>query len=334
MVSGPTLRPPRPRARRIQAIGRIPLGLSCHPLLHRMPFGGDVFRPRTPDSCLRIKALNTSGLPTCPNPAKYHALQAFILSNDIDILCLSETNVVWQHLDESAQLPQVIRPWFRSSFCRTAWFRSFPSPTARQPGGVAVLLRDSHSGRVMGSGVDPSGLGRWVWVRLRGAGGQTMVVVSAYRPVANARDVYSVWAQHRVHFDGLSPVRLTDPRQAFLDDLMAFLSDLRTEADHLVVGMDANEDLSAILNPVTTAFASLNMREAIFARHDQASAPPTHQHGSHPIDGIFISSVLPKSNCGYLPFGSVVGDHRPLWLDLDVSSVFRTGVRILTVYGG
>ena len=286
---------------------------------------GDVFRTRVPDDTLRIVALNTAGLPTTPNHPKYHSLQAFILANDIDVICLSETNVAWQHVEETAHLSQVTRPWFRSCFCRTSWFRRFPSPSARQPGGVAILVRDSHSGRVMESGDDPSGLGRWVWVRLRGVGGQTTVVVSAYRPVDNQRDLYSVWSQQRTHFDNMTPICLTDPRQAFMDDLVAFLTERQASDDHLVVCLDANEDLTVPSNPVSSGFAAIRLRDGLFTRHDPALAPPTHQRGSRPIDGVFLSSVLPSSPSGYLPFGSAVGDHRPIWLDLDVRTLFRSG---------
>ena len=33
--------------------------------------------------------------------------------------------------------------------------------------------------------------------------------VESYRPVDNQWDVYSVWSQHHVHFDGLRPIQLT-----------------------------------------------------------------------------------------------------------------------------
>ena len=286
---------------------------------------GDPFHARTSDRYLWIVALNSAGLPTYGHHPKYHDLQAFMLSNDVDVLCLSETNIAWQHVEDTAHLSQIIRPWFRTTFCKTAWFRQFPSPSARQPGGVALIIRDAHCGRVMSSGTDPSGLGRWVWARLRGVRGQTLVIVSAYRPVFNSRDVFSVWSQYRVHFDGLNPVRLTDPLQAFLEDLAVFLEELQQSDDHVVVCMDANEDLRAPTNPVTNCFAPFRMRDAVFSRHDGSRAPPTHQRGSHPIDGIFLSSVLPSSSCGYLPFGSTLGDHRPVWTDLDVQDLFRLG---------
>ena len=153
---------------------------------------GDPMAEEPPDTTLRVATINVGGLPTQANHPKYQSLQAFALSNDVDILCLTEVNVAWQHVEESAHVSQIVRPWFRSTFCRTAWYKAFPSESPRQPGGVALLIRGAHAGRVMQSGQDESGLGWWVWARLRGPRGQSLLVVCAYRPVYHPRDLYSV----------------------------------------------------------------------------------------------------------------------------------------------
>ena len=88
------------------------------------------------------------------------------------------------------------------------------------------------------------------------------------------------------------------------------------------MGLDANEPLSQPSNPVSATFSQISLHDAILTRHGHELAPSTHQRGSAPIDGLFVSAGLEHSATGYLPFGSVAGDHRPLWIDIHLPSVF------------
>jgi len=48
------------------------------------------------------------------------------------------------------------------------------------------------------------------------------------------------------------------------------------------------------------------------------SPPATHNHGSNPIDGIFLPiTLVDQCRTGYLEFGEAVpSDHQALWLDI------------------
>jgi hypothetical protein len=62
--------------------------------------------------------------------------------------------------------------------------------------------------------------------------------------------------------------------------------------------------------------ADLGMRELITEFHGDAG-PRTYNRGSKPIDGIFMTHDLYIVQCGYMPFGMVIGsDHRCLCLDI------------------
>ena len=66
------------------------------------------------------------------------------------------------------------------------------------------------------------------------------------------------------------------------------------------------------------------MREVILEAHDHRKAPPTHQRGSKPIDGIWATAGISPTACGYCEFGKgFPGDHRLLWIDIDYVSAFR-----------
>ena len=290
---------------------------------------GDEFAVDPSDDTLRIVSLNVSGLPASPSGVKYQDLHAFILSYNVDILCLTELNQAWNCLPETAHFRQVVRPWFRSVFTKVAYFQDPHLTSSFQRGGTGILVRDQLTGHVCGSGCDPSGLGRWVWVRLRGHNQSHVRVFSAYRPVCNPRDLGSVWNQQQAFFSASHPTRPEDPRQAFLQDLRRNLQAAYDAGDQILLAMDANEpSLWTPVNPISEAFSGLATVDLHLDRHDRATAPATHNRGSRPIDCVLGSTSLSGSASGYLPFGSGPGDHRPLWVDLSTYSIFGTGSRV------
>ena len=294
------------------------------------PTWGDPFVLQPTDDTLRVAAVNVSGLPPDPNGLKYHELQDFLLHNNIDVLCLTEMNLAWHCLPETAQFAHVVRPWFRSVYTKVAWFRDKDATSHFLRDGTGILVRDHHAGRVCGSGVDPSGLGRWSWIRLRGHHRSHLRIFSAYRPVANTRDLGSVWNQHRSFWLASDPPRTLDPRQAFLDDLTVAVQEAYDLGDQILVSMDANEpQLWSPDNPVVCALRPFDCSDLHLDRHSRTSAPPTHNRGSRPIDTMMGTPSLRDSPSGYLPFGSAPGDHRPLWLDLSVTTLFGAAGRVI-----
>ena len=292
---------------------------------------GDSFQEEAPESVLRVVALNVSGLPAHPGGIKYQDLLHFIHDYSVDIICLSELNLAWHCLPEPSHFAQVTRPWFRSVSSTVAWYRDQSLTTSFQRGGVGILVRDSHTGRICGSGEDPVGLGRWAWIRLRGHHGSHLRVFSAYRPVFNPRDPGSVWNQHNDFFQAQTPPRLCEPRQAFLVDLTCALQAAYDAGDQVLLSLDANEPhLWQPNNQVSQTFASANLHDLHLERHDRTTAPPTHNRGLRPIDAMFGSASLQPYTSGYLPFGSGPGDHRPLWIDLSLPHVFGQPTRATT----
>ena len=292
---------------------------------------GDSLDPTPSEAVLRVVSQNVSGLPAFPRHVKYADLQSFLLDYSVDIMCLSEVNLAWHNVPETDHLAQVVRPWFHSAATHVAWYRDKEHTTNYQPGGTAIIVRDSHTGRICGSGRDPSGLGRWVWVQLRGHHGSRLRIVSAYRPVYNPRDPGSVWSQQQAFFESQVPSRVVDPRQVFLDDLAEMLAKAHADGDQVLLALDANEPTlwqpDNVVESICTAHQLDNVH---FLRHDRSSAPPTHNRGSRPIDGMFASATVTGGPCGYFPFGVAPGDHRAVWLDVPLSAIFGVSSRPLS----
>ena len=129
---------------------------------------------------------------------------------------------------------------------------------------------DDIAHRVIDQGTDPTGLGRWAWLRLAGRQGHHLRVISAYRPVDNGNHG-SVHAQQQRHFT--RNLRDTIPRQAFYDDLFDEITKWKTLGDHIIIGLDANEDVRTGMMYET--FRSLGMTEIILKLHGHRSPPAT-----------------------------------------------------------
>ena len=158
---------------------------------------------------------------------------------------------------------------------------------SHQYGGVAVITVGQLSHSVDQRGQDPSGLGRWAWTTIRGRGGAVLRVVAAYRPNPPGEGDSTVWWQHRAWLLAQGDER--EPRQAFMEDLCSALQTWLQDGDHIVLGMDANDDLRK--GEVTRTLERLGLEERILQRHRDRAPQATYHRNTKgkPIDGIFSS---------------------------------------------
>ena len=173
-------------------------------------------------SDLRIVGWNSGGLPhqSTDEIRKNVALREAINAMQPDVLCLSETNTAWHKLPIADRLGERAKDWWGQTYTVCGCYKSYPEIEGpRQPGGCAIVVRNNAVGRVIDSGQDPAGMGRWCWVRLRRSDQSHLLVVCGYHPVRNSGYAYSTY-QQQVHglaaqFDGEEVC----PRQQFVVDL-------------------------------------------------------------------------------------------------------------------
>jgi len=118
-----------------------------------------------------------------------------------------------------------------------------------QPGGTLTLIVDRWTSRVIKSGMDPYGLGRWSYVILRGKQNINICVVSAYR-VCNEKYTgpKTVYQQQRRQlctlFRQKGKVVDPNPNRQFILDLQSWLSYIHLEGSQVILSLDNNEELS------------------------------------------------------------------------------------------
>ena len=89
--------------------------------------------------------------------------------------------------------------------------------------------------------------------------------------VLNRQGVQSVWNQQKGYFEGIKDDR--GPRQIFVDDLCKEVEGWLEAGDHLVIGMDANNDVRRSI--LKSRLEKLGLVESITSRH-RLNGPPTY----------------------------------------------------------
>ena len=204
-----------------------------------------------------------------------------------------------------------IRPIFKTSTSVLAYNTQetelISSPF--QAGGAGLTLGDELTARKTDFGIDPSGIGRWAWIKITGKSGFTVVLIASYRPNNNRRDAGSVWNQHRRHF--LRQTENREPIVSFDQDLLQSMQGWLDEGNSIILGIDANEDVRS--GTLSLQLQALGLREAVTAQHSHLSPPATQNRNRSrtPIDGIWVSRTLEVVRAGYTAFGGACpSDHR------------------------
>jgi len=184
--------------------------------------------------------------------------------------------------------------------------------TRAQEGGTAIIAFDQLASLVKTSGVDPSGLGRWSWVKILGKHSQVTRIICAYQPCTSKRTALSsVGAQHRRYYRARGIKSC--PRLMFRKDLTAQLGKWMKAKERILLFIDANEDLSN--GPLIKILTKMKLRDLIKERTNMPG-PPTHFTGKHQIDGVFASVDIECGGARFLPFWVGIGDHRAIVVDI------------------
>ena len=286
---------------------------------------GDSLGPRA-DSDLRVTLLNVDSLPADRRSDRIGEITEWWRRDEVNIALLTEVGHFWPAVPEEDQWHNYIRDRIPSgSQSNLAYNRHDTRSRAecsRQYGGTGVVVVGEDHHRVGGRGQDTTGLGRWAWTRIRGRDGTGIVLISTYRPNRSITGASTVWSQHRTYLSNQGDD--ADPQKAFMRDLCTAISQWRTSGDHVVLGMDANDDLRNGLGPVRKALDKVGMREALLTRHYDKSPQATYNRNTNnkPIDGIFVSPSIQVSGGGYYGWDEAIpSTHRALWLDIPRSSL-------------
>ncbi len=281
---------------------------------------GDVQQAKR-DNILRVGFQNIYNLPEDSRTSKSRQLVDYVVQKDYDCYMMAEIGLNWRKVGVNDRWFERVLGKFKTS--RTVLAHNVTElcqSKVLQTGGVGLISTDEVTHRIMSTGKDPTGLGRWCWTRFQGKNGIKVRTISVYRPceAPGATTTYQQQLRflrhHQVEFE---------PREALYEDLYMECADWIEEGNQLILGIDANEDVRT--GATAAFFKALGMREAILAKHVQVSPPATHNRNNQrqPIDGLFVTPGLKAVAAGYKAFGvGCPSDHRVLWADFTYEDAF------------
>jgi hypothetical protein len=174
---------------------------------------------------LRVLLQNPNGIrPSVTEPEFLFSLH--VCHNiGVGATCIAETNLNWHHSQHKASMRHCLhRNWkfsrFQSSVPEEQFLGNY------QPGGTATIITDQWTSRIIKSGMDPSGLGRWSYITLRGKSDTSICIITAYQ-VCNDRYTgpKTAYQQQKRH---LAAIFRTQQTVATLDPYKQFIYDLHT----------------------------------------------------------------------------------------------------------
>ena len=213
--------------------------------------------------------------------------------------------------------------------CRFLGANNTTEPSSRtQFGGVGALAYPRAASFILGSGKDPSGLGRWVWY-LVGSGDRKTIICVCYRPVKPPKSVRlsfdrgrkTVWCQHVRLFKkhGLTG----SPRQRFVWDITSQLLEWKKSGYEVVLFGDFNENVYNGEMAERLGQDDLLMTEA-FRTSNGFETPASYFRGSSPLTGCFTTQGIDVVNVYVSAHQAGAGDHRYWIIDLSSQSVLGT----------
>jgi hypothetical protein len=158
-------------------------------------FGDNLLRK--PAHTFRIMLQNINNMSSSAHHYASRQIVDCITKHKLDAYLMTEVGLCWPKLSEYDQ-------WSERTLRKVQHHKSiFGFNTTQlehskrlQPGGVGICATDEAVHRVISSGQDPSGLGRWAWIRMQGKAGRTIWIATAYRPCHGTGGAETVWEQH------------------------------------------------------------------------------------------------------------------------------------------
>ena len=273
------------------------------------------------ENTLRFLSHNFNSISTNNNKSSSESIKdkrfrELINRSEADILATQEDNKDWTAMAVNQRPQEKCRGWFRQHKVQTA-HNTHPeeSDGTHLQGGTSVYAINEVVNRVKGSGVDPSGLGRWCHIRLKGKNNMVTRFYSAYKPCRNTKGNQSVHAQHERVLLANKDTRT--PQKAFLEDFQRDIQVAITAGDQIVIGADLNMDLNK--HDLDEFYNDLQLHEIILHHHGPGG-PRTYLRGSTKVDGLIMSRTLHCTACGYLAPDASIGDHLITWADITYAS--------------
>jgi hypothetical protein len=221
---------------------------------------------------------------------------------------------------------------------------------SHNPGGTVTAALGHWASRVLWSGKDPTGCGRWTYVCL-GKNDKMFAIVTVYRVGHNhyAGEATAFQQQYRTQYaDETARVEISPHKQTMID-LEYFREELKTDGFQVVVFIDANETLDhrfrshnhdhtyksdkglhidgSLDGSIATYTQNCGLSNILSECHTESRTdiPNTHLRGSTQIDFVLTTAGIAHfiQSIGLLDFDVIFRtDQQTLFIDIDMDVFF------------
>ena len=302
---------------------------AAHDPHHRQSFGGSI--STKDDFHTRVFFQNIKGLTSSSSCEDFKYCLDSLVSFKTDIVGLSETNVPW---DQVPHLPADFRTCLRRQFHTGKAIFSSPnaivdpvkSTDAFQAGGNLMFTIGALVPMLTTSSTvpltDPTGMGRWCGMTVRGLNGNHLSVITAYRVCRGTVSSDNVGSSFNREFCYLRETghKNPTPRTHFLTSLTTLIHDLQQQGHAIIIMLDANSTLvedSSLQTFVETS--------DLHDLHASDPAPSTYLLApERRLDYMFGCSKVRdtvKQSGSLSYYDGPQSDHRGLFVDLDLRTL-------------
>ena len=226
---------------------RIPLRKNEDPFA-LAAYGTSIYKKKS-NSALRIFFQNIKGLSHCTNGEDYRYVMQQLAELQVDISGMAETNTAWQH----SFLRHEFKSAIRASGIDTSKV-NFGSPTRAvdnippnetfQAGGSITSTLGPWTTAVFGPEIsDPTGLGRWSGLHIRGRHNNTLSLITGYRSCSGSKftaPLGSTYHREYEYFRTQNAHMNPNPRLQFIKDVETTIQNLQEQGNMIILMLDAN----------------------------------------------------------------------------------------------
>ena len=239
--------------------------MNVNNVLRRTPvsnkeYFGDMCQEKL-DYILRFGFNNICGFGHFKDTVKSRKIISMIHDLNFDIFGLAETNIYWDMIPIEHRIQERTFGYWSNTATIAACNTTGEWNNWEQPGGTAVISTEQAAYRCCGRGKDPSGLGRWCWMRYRGKKGTHVRFFSAYQANRLTRDGDTTAARQQKHYYNEKFMEDADIWKNFVEELANDVEEAINAGDQVVIGIDTNDNI--ITSPLTAKMTELGLIQPI-----------------------------------------------------------------------
>jgi exonuclease III len=268
---------------------------------------GDILEETPSSHTTRIYFQNLNGLRWDKDGGKWPYICDAMAGINVDIACFAETNTDTNNYNVRQKMEQIAQKQFHHSRLILSTTKT-PTTTLYKPGGTAIMACNSITSTIKSHNRDR--MGRWTSIRLDTHSGKHLRIISAYQvcPVirTGSNSAASQQKAQLIVEDANQPfLKRRSPREAFTQDLQAFINQCQKNGDDILLVGDFNEDMDSEKSGIANIAFTCELADLFAIRLGNTTVPATYQRGTRRIDYALITPHLINSiqAAGYDPFG-------------------------------